>query len=275
MLAAYNCSDLNRNFHRNFIFMKSELRRNNETIQSFWLFFGGGARVWLWRVRPGRAWGTPPQSGKLLYMTLCKGYHHDSVELSEQILKEIGEKSGAFQVTVTQDVGAFTKENLKNYSAVMFYTTGELPFTDEEKSALVDFLKSGHGFVGVHSATDTLYEWGAYNKIIGGYFNDHPWHQLVTVDVVDPNSKLVSSLGKSFQITDEIYQIADFQADTSHVLLALDPSSVDLNKPAGASALLRMADLPGRGCSAKGASITTVWGTKRRFGMIPATRTCS
>jgi len=179
---------------------------------------------------PGHAWGHAPKNGKLLYMTLTKGFHHSSVELSEQIVKQIGEKSGAFQVTVTQDVGAFTKENLKNYSAVMFYTTGELPFTDEEKSALVDFLQSGHGFVGVHSATDTWYEWGVYNKIIGGYFNDHPWHQLVTVDVVDPNDKLVSSLGKSFQVTDEIYQIADFQADTSHVLLRLDPASVDLKK---------------------------------------------
>jgi uncharacterized protein len=185
--------------------------------------------VLVMAIASGRAWGAPPQNGKLLYMTLCKGFHHDSVGPSEQILKEIGEKSGAFQVTVTQDVGAFTKENLKNYAAVMFYTTGELPFTDDEKSALVEFLKSGHGFVGVHSATDTLYEWEVYNKIIGGYFNDHPWHQQVTVDVVDPNSKLVSSLGKSFQITDEIYQIADFQADTSHFLLALDPSSVDVN----------------------------------------------
>lgn len=133
-----------------------------------------------------------------MYLILSKGYRHQSIELSEQIVKELGEKSGAFQVTVTRDVGAFTRENLKNYAAVMFYTTGELPFTDDEKNALVDFLKSGHGFVGVHSATDTLYEWGVYNKIIGGYFNDHPWHQQVTVDVVDPNSKLVSSLGKIF-----------------------------------------------------------------------------
>jgi hypothetical protein len=85
------------------------------------LFMGSG---------PGRAWSKTPKSGKLLYMALSKGYHHKSVELAEPILKEMGEKSGAFQLTVTQDVGAFTKENLKNYSAVMFYTTGELPFTD-------------------------------------------------------------------------------------------------------------------------------------------------
>ncbi len=180
---------------------------------------------------PQAGYSRPARKGKLLYMTLTKGYHHQSVELSKQIVKEIGEKSGAFETTVTEDVGAFTKENLKTYDAVMFYTTGELPMTDEEKSAFVDFIRSGHGFVGVHSATDTFYEWGVYNKIIGGYFNEHPWHQLVTVDVVDPNSKLVSSLGKSFQISDEIYQIADFQADTAHVLLALDPTSVDLTKP--------------------------------------------
>jgi len=190
-------------------------------VAAFLLVIGSG---------PGRASGKTPKNGKLLYLTLTKGFHHQSVELSERIVKEIGEKSGAFQVTVTQDVGAFTKENLKNYSAVMFNTTGELPFTDEEKNALVDFLKSGHGFIGVHSATDTLYEWGAYHQIIGGYFNNHPWHQLVTVDVVDPNSNLVSPLGKSFQITDEIYQIGDFRADDTHVLLALDPASVDLTK---------------------------------------------
>jgi len=175
------------------------------------------------------ALGKTPKSGKLLYMTWTEGYHHQSIEPSEQVLKEMGEKSGAFQLTVTKDAGAFTRENLKNYSAVMFFTRGELPFTDEEKDALVDFLKSGHGFVGVHSASDTFYEWSVYNQIIGGYFNGHPWHQMVTVDVVDPNSKLVNSLGKSFQITDEIYQISDFQAETSHVLLTLDPTSVDQN----------------------------------------------
>jgi len=172
----------------------------------------------------------PARKGKLLYMTLTKGYHHQSVELSKQIVKEIGEKSGAFETTVTEEVGAFTKDNLKNYDAVMFNTTGELPMTDDEKNALADFIRSGHGFVGVHSATDTFYTWGTYGDIIGGWFNDHPWHEMVTIDVADPKSNLVSSLGNSFQINDEIYQISDFKAETSHVLLQLDPKSVNTNK---------------------------------------------
>ena len=50
--------------------------------------------------------------GKLLYMTLSKGFHHQSVEISKQIVKEIGEKSGAFDTALTEDVGAFTNQNL-------------------------------------------------------------------------------------------------------------------------------------------------------------------
>jgi uncharacterized protein len=172
-----------------------------------------------------------PKKGRLLYMTLSAGFHHDVVPFSAEVVKQIGDKSGAFETTVTEDVGAFTKENLKNYDAVMFYTTGELPMTDEEKEAFADFVRSGHGFVGVHSATDTFYMWEPYLKIVGAYFNDHPWHQQVTVDVADPSSPLVSFLGKSFQVNDEIYQMSDFQADSTHVLLRLDPSSVDLKNP--------------------------------------------
>ncbi len=172
----------------------------------------------------------PAKTGKLLYMTLTKGYHHESIELSKKVVKEIGEKSGAFETTVTEDCGAFTKDNLKNYDAVMFNTTGELPMTDAQKKDFIDFVRGGHGFIGVHSATDTFYMWGEFGELIGGYFNGHPWHQMVTVDVADPTSPLVSFLGKSFQINDEIYQVSDFQAKDSHVLLRLDPSSVDLHK---------------------------------------------
>ena len=171
-----------------------------------------------------------PKKGRLLYMTLTSGYRHPSIDFSKQLLDEMGKKSGAFELTVTEDVAAFTTENLKKYDAVMFYTTGELPMSNEQKNALVEFLKSGHGFVGVHGAADTFYTWGTFNDILGGYFNGHPWHQQVSINVADPDSKIVGFLGKSFQINDEIYQVSDFKAGTSHVVLKLDPKSVDLKK---------------------------------------------
>lgn len=179
--------------------------------------------------QPGAA--RPQRKRHLLFFTLSAGFHHESVPTAVAVIKEIGEKSGVFDTTNSQDVSVFTPENLKHYDAIMFYTTGELPMTDAEKSAFVNFVRSGHGFVGVHSATDTFYMWEPYLEMVGAYFNNHPWHQKVTIDVVDPSSPIVGFLGKSFQVYDEIYQMSDFQYKTSHVLLRLDPSSVDMNKP--------------------------------------------
>ncbi len=170
-------------------------------------------------------------SKRLLYLTMSAGFKHDVIPFSREIVKQIGEKSGAFETDFADDVTPFTAENLRNYDAVMFYTTGELPFTDVQKQILMEYLAAGHGFVGVHSATDTCYNWGAYGQMLGGYFDGHPWHQMVTVDVSDPDDKITKFLGKSFQLNDEIYQIDDFEAPSTRVLLHLDPLSVDRTKP--------------------------------------------
>ena len=102
--------------------------------------------------------------------------------------------------------------------------------SDAQKTALLNFVRSGRGFVGVHSATDTFYTWPDYLDLVGGYFNGHPWHQAVTIEVVDPGDPLVAFLGNSLQVEDEIYQISDFDYRGSRVLLRLDQSSVDLGK---------------------------------------------
>ncbi len=180
---------------------------------------------------PSLGFAQAAKKGKLLYVTLTKGYRHATVDLSKQVVKEIGDKSALFETIVTEDVAAFTKDNLKNYDVIMFNTTGELPMTDEQKKDFLDFVRSGKGFVGVHSATDTFYMWSEFGELIGGCFNGHPWHEMVTVEVVDPSSPIVGFLGKSFQINDEIYQVSDFQAKDCHVLLRLDTSSVDMTKP--------------------------------------------
>jgi type 1 glutamine amidotransferase len=122
----------------------------------------------------------------------------------------------------------FTAENLRRFGAVMFFTTGELPMSDIQKQALTDFVRDGGGFLGVHSATDTFYQWPEYGRLIGGYFDQHPWHQEVRI-IPDRFDPLVSFIGPSFVLFDEIYQIRDF-ADGSHVILRLDPSSVDLGR---------------------------------------------
>src|SRR4051812_14506689 len=86
---------------------------------------------------------------------------------------------------------------------MMFYTSGELPISHAQKAALLNFVRSGRGFLGVHSATDTFYTWPDYLDLVGGYFNGHPWHQAVTIEVVDPGDPLVAFLGNSLQVEDE------------------------------------------------------------------------
>lgn len=169
---------------------------------------------------------------KVLYLTHSAGFKHEVLPLSEQILKQIGERSGAFEVTATQDCSALSRDGLKPYDAVVFYTTGELPISDAQKAAFLDFIRSGKGFVGIHSATDTFYKWPEYGELIGGYFDQHPWHQEVTINVEDPQHPATHHLQKTFKLTDEIYQFKDFSRSRVHVLLSLDASSVDLNKPA-------------------------------------------
>src|SRR2546430_4324679 len=171
-----------------------------------------------------------PPPARILYFTYSAGYRHDVIPLSKAILTRLGSNSGLFEGPATEDISEFSAENLERYAAVMFYTSGELPMSDAQKAALLNFVRSGRGFLGVHSATDTFYAWPDYLDLIGGYFNGHPWHQVVTIEVADAADPLVAFLGNSLQLNDEIYQISDFDYRGSRALLRLDPSSVDLSK---------------------------------------------
>jgi type 1 glutamine amidotransferase len=171
------------------------------------------------------------QPKRILYITLSAAYKHESIPASIKALQEIAAASGKLEVVQTEDVSLLSAAGLKNFDAVMFFTTGELPISDSQKRDLLDFVRSGKGFGGVHSATDTFYKWPEYGQLIGAYFQNHPWTQEVTVRVKDPNSPLVAHLAPSFRIKDEIYQVRNFAADRVHVLLTLDTSSVNMSAP--------------------------------------------
>jgi len=185
---------------------------------------GGAAAIWPLGARAER----PPE--RVLYFTYSAGYRHDVIPLSGAVLTQLGMASGAFQVTVTEDLSEFSTQNLERYAAVMFYTSGEIPMSSAQKTALLDFVRTGRGFLGFHSATDTFYTWPDYLDLIGGYFNGHPWHQRVSIEVTDATDPVVAFLGSSLPLNDEIYQISDFDYRGSRVLLRLDQSSVDLGK---------------------------------------------
>lgn len=171
------------------------------------------------------------QPKRVLYVTHSAGYRHDSLPVSAEVLQELAARDGRLEVVATEDVSLLSEPVLRDYDAVLFFTSGELPVTDSQKEDLLAFIRAGKGFGGVHSATDTFYEWPEYGELIGGRFNGHPWVQEVRIFVEDPDHPAVSHLQPSFSILEEIYQFRDFSRDRVRVLMKLDTSSVDLRAP--------------------------------------------
>ncbi|MEX2174444.1 MAG: ThuA domain-containing protein [Pirellulaceae bacterium] len=177
----------------------------------------------------------PKEGGyRILMVTQSKGFVHGSVKRkeanlapAERAVTEIGVQSNLFRVDCTQDCAAdFTKENLQNFDIVFFYTTGNLPISDEAKDYFFnDWLKQkGHGFIGAHSATDTFHNYQPYWDMIGGTFTSHPWNagDTVAINVHDREHPASKPWGETFQIKDEIYRFKNWQPEKVRVLMSLD-----------------------------------------------------
>jgi type 1 glutamine amidotransferase len=123
------------------------------------------------------------------------------------VLTSIGPANG-FAITATEDLSAFTTSNLAGFDVVMFnLTSGELPFTPEQQNALIAFVNGGKGFIGTHSATDTLYEWPDYGRLVGAYFKEHPWTQQGRV-LVENASHPAAGVRDPFTLEEEFYTFA-------------------------------------------------------------------
>lgn len=169
---------------------------------------------------------------RILYVTQSKGFRHASLHESEDVIEELGAANG-YKVTLTHKAEShLTPQGLRNYDVVIFYTTGELPLTDAQKTGFLNFIKSGKGFVGIHSATDTFYKWPEYGEMIGGYFDGHPWTQndTVTIKAHDRANPLTSHWEESFKLQEEIYQYKEFNKANVTVTMSLDTAGTDMTK---------------------------------------------
>ena len=182
-----------------------------------------------------------PPKKKLLVIGEVKGFEHDSVSHALATIEKLGRQTGLWDTYIRTDSELLTKEKLKNnaknldyFDAVMFYTTGDLGLTDQQKKDLLSFVHDdGKGFLGTHSATDTYYNWPEYGELIGAYFNEHPWGQVhCTIRTEDQTFPATAHFPASFPFYDEIYQFKEpYSREKLRVLMSVDPASVDLNNP--------------------------------------------
>ncbi|CAN5853685.1 hypothetical protein BH24BAC1_BH24BAC1_04950 [soil metagenome] len=165
---------------------------------------------------------------RVLVFSKTAGFRHESIEAGIQAIQRLGAENG-FLVDTTENAARFTEDSLRLYSAVIFLNT-TLDVLDYRRQADFErYIQAGGGFVGIHSAADTEYEWPWYNKLVGGYFQSHPNNPNVrkaTVEVTNKDHVSSSMLPDRWERTDEWYNYKALNPNVT-VLAKLDTESYE------------------------------------------------
>jgi type 1 glutamine amidotransferase len=160
----------------------------------------------------------------LLVFSKTAAFRHDSIPDAIAAIQQMGAESG-FQVDATEDSSAFTDDNLSQYQAVVFLLTTGTVLDANQKDAFQRFIEAGNGYVGVHSASDTEYDWPWYGQLMGAYFSNHPNIQPAEIDVEDHGHPSTQGLPDVWPRTDEWYNFQTNPRENVNVLATLDEST--------------------------------------------------
>ena len=109
----------------------------------------------------------------LIFSKTAAFRHTECIPQGTVAIAQMAARRG-FEVDATENAAAFTDENLANYDVVIFLcTTGDVLDADQQ-SAFERYIRAGGGYAGIHSASDTEYDWEWYGGLVGAYFRDHP-----------------------------------------------------------------------------------------------------
>ncbi len=160
---------------------------------------------------------------KVLVFSKTKGYRHESIEAGKLSLMVLG-KSNGFDVDTTENANLFNEENLKRYQAVIFLSTTMDVLDVVQQADFKRFIEAGGGFVGIHAAADTEYQWPWYGKLVGAYFKSHPKTQEATLKKVGTFGD--HTLLESWTRTDEWYNYKSISPDIN-IIYNLDETSYE------------------------------------------------
>lgn len=164
----------------------------------------------------------------VLLFTKTEGWRHDSIEAGVEAIYQLGNEN-EFEVTWTEDASNFTAEILSQYDAIIFLNTTLTLFDSEQRGALRNYIQNGGGFVGIHSATDTEYDWPWYGELVGAYFDNHPNRPNVreaVIEVINSDHPSTGHLPERWVRSDEWYNFG-YINDQINVLLRLDTDSYE------------------------------------------------
>ncbi|MGL1886145.1 MAG: ThuA domain-containing protein [Reichenbachiella sp.] len=165
----------------------------------------------------------------ILIFSKTAGFRHESIPAGIEAIKKIGAKNG-YVVDATEDASLIRDENLAKYQVVIFLSTTMDVLNKQQQNDFERFIQAGGGFVGIHAATDTEYDWPWYNQLVGAYFSSHPNNPNVRTAelyVEDANHISMDSIPNRFEVTDEFYNFKSIQADKINVLLKIDEDTYE------------------------------------------------
>ena len=168
----------------------------------------------------------PPQF-KVLLITTTNGWHHEAIAYAVPAIRDLAAKH-QFELVWEENVERmFTAKNLEDFDLVMFVlTTGNI-LNAGQQAVMEEFIRSGKGFVGVHSASDTEYEWPWYTQLLGRMFRIHPVIQTAEVSVLDRKFPGLERMPDRFLFTDEWYEFGEETTAGLNYILSIDERSYD------------------------------------------------
>ncbi|HET9387465.1 MAG TPA: ThuA domain-containing protein, partial [Gemmatimonadales bacterium] len=168
------------------------------------------------------------QQSRVLVFSKTAGYRHSSIANGLAAIRQLGAQHG-FAVDATEDATAFTQKNLRRYAAVVFLnTTGDV-LDAAQQDDFERYIQAGGGYAGIHSATDTEYDWPWYGRLAGAYFTSHPNNPNVrkgTYRTLDSTHVSTTGFPASFEREDEFYNFKSIDP-TIHVLVEIDETSYE------------------------------------------------
>lgn len=157
----------------------------------------------------------------ILVFSRTEGFRHDSIPAGIAAVQQQGRQRG-FAVDAGEDAAVFDDESLKKYKAVVFLSTTGDVLNSGQQAAFERFIRAGGGFVGVHSAADTEYDWPFYGALLGAYFAGHPDIQNATIQVEDATDSTIGGLPRIWPRRDEWYNFRSNPRGSVRVLATLD-----------------------------------------------------
>jgi type 1 glutamine amidotransferase len=150
-----------------------------------------------------------------------EGFRHDSIPAGIAAIREQGRARG-FAVDPTEDSAGFSDALLTKYKVVVFLSTTGDVLSPAQQAAFERFIRAGGGFVGVHSAADTEYDWPFYGALMGAYFASHSDIQNATIQIEDASHPTTAALPRSWPRRDEWYNFQSSPRGRVTVLATLD-----------------------------------------------------